>query len=1327
MSGNLQSLSGILPQQVTVTAIQRNLTNGSPQGQNLDIPLGNPSYFDMNINDSSGILTGSFDSYCIDFDRFLNFEGIDFNGDGDTSDNRVSLPNLGLNRELDPIDFTATVYSSYDPAVLSDGLGGQIEKPENLGAANWLLNNQDTFLDQGFTVTDIQLAFWELLDDDSTLSQSDIDFFTDLFGSINQSNVDAVVAAALSNNDFVPQAGEKVAIILVPDGNNGTPVGGEIDGQITIVAVELSKLGDTVFEDADADGIQDAGETGIADATVNLLADINGDGEIEANEVVDTTTTDANGNYEFTVLPGDYKVQFETPDGFDMASPANVGGDDAIDSDGPISDVISLDPGDVDPTIDSGFFKKAGLGDFVFLDADRDGVQDAGEAGVEGVQVDLIDGNGNVVATTTTDAQGGYSFTGLPPGDYQVMFTAPAGLEFTTTDAGNDDTVDSDVDPITGKTQTVTLTSGEFDGTLDAGLVQQLAGLGDTVFFDTDRDGIQDADEAGVEGVTVTLSGGGADGVIGTADDTTATTTTDVNGEYRFDNLNPGEEYKVTFSNLPTGFEFTQANVGNDDAADSDADPSNGMTQVVTLAPGEFNPTLDAGIVQQLAGLGDTVFFDTDRDGIQDAGEAGVEGVTVELIGGGVDGVIGTSDDTIAATATDANGEYRFDGLNPGEEYKVIFSNLPTGFEFTQANVGNDDAADSDADPSNGMTQVVTLAPGEFNPTLDAGIVETLTPDISIKKFVNGADAETAATAVEIAAGKEVTFTYAVKNTGEVAFAANDVVVTDDNGTASDISDDFNPAFVGGDLNNNNLLDIGETWLYSKSEAAQNLSTVIDFEGFAAGTVVDNEYAAQGVTISATGGAGEAMIFDTFNPTGGDNDLRTNNQSKVLIISEDGDSSDPDDNARGGTITFDFANAVDINSMSFLDIEERGGTIKSFDANGSLIDSQAIPIMGDGGQATVDINDDNVSKLEVFLKGSGAITGVEFGDGLYKNVGTVMADGVSDTDMGFYKNGETPEPPSPEHILIEAEDMHLCNYRIEHVGSNVASGGEVIKLSRWDGYASTHFTGESGYYQVDVAYFDENDGKSMGKVKIGGETIDNWTFDQRLGSSLVSANNRVVRTVSESVYIEHGEQIKLSGWREHNEFARFDSVKFTEVAAPEVFHYEAEDMHLNGYRVEHVGNHRASGGEVIKLRRHDGHASINFDGPSGTYDILVGYFDENDGRSMGKVKVGGNTVGNWTFDEHLGSGWVSQKNFREFVIEDVQIDAGEQIKLSGWKNHREFARFDYVKVVGTSDANSGGSNGGSHMPALEDTDLFSYVNGHAPDLISAGVVTDALI
>ncbi|HFD39354.1 MAG TPA: DUF11 domain-containing protein, partial [Anaerolineae bacterium] len=211
-------------------------------------------------------------------------------------------------------------------------------------------------------------------------------------------------------------------------------------------------LGDYVWEDMDADGIQNDGNTGINGVTVNLYRDVDGDGVPEPSgddgAPISTTLTanDAWGNpgyYTFTrLIPGNYFVEFVPPPGYDI-SPQDQGGDDALDSDADpltgVAHVTNLVSAERDPTWDAGLYIPAELGDYVWYDDDTDGIQDAGEPGIPGVTVTLYySDTGLPVGTTTTNASGAYSFTNLVPDDYYVIFTPPPNLVFTQQDAGSD-------------------------------------------------------------------------------------------------------------------------------------------------------------------------------------------------------------------------------------------------------------------------------------------------------------------------------------------------------------------------------------------------------------------------------------------------------------------------------------------------------------------------------------------------------------------------------------------------------------------------------------------------------------------------------------------------------------------------------------------------------------------------------------------------------------------------------------------------------------------------------------------------------------------------
>ncbi|MEQ9481687.1 SdrD B-like domain-containing protein, partial [Coleofasciculus sp. F4-SAH-05] len=838
------------------------------------------SYLDITVKDSPGtenVLEGmTFDGYCIDTDRGIS-------------------PNR---------DYTAKVYSSYES--LPDELigTGLIEKPENFDLVNWILNQgfegQASTGNGTYTSGDVQRAVWSLLDDQQSNGGGTL-------GAWEQARVDEILDLAQDNGEgFVPEYdyttifGEqvigKMGVILVPDSNNdGLP-----NNQIVIAEVELSKIGDTVWSDCDADGIQDGNEAGMAGVTVNLLADINGDGVIEESEVVDTTTTDANGNYEFTVIGGDYKVQFEQPEN-KLISPANQGGDDTVDSDGLVSDVVTLAPGDNDTTVDAGFYHppsfKAALPGMLTFSIQLDAGSDPDASYVD-ITIKDVPGTDNIFEGMTFD---GYCLDTDRPINRNVDYTAkvyssleplpdeligpgliekPENLDlinwilnqgfegqlstedgtYTSGDvqraiweliddqqsngggslgAWEQARVDEILalaqsngegfvpeydyttifgEQVVGKFGLILVPDTDGDCLPDKQIViaeVELSKLGDRVWLDSDADGIQDAGEAGIADVTVNLFADiDGDGVFEDSE-VVDTTTTDANGNYEFSVM--AGEYQVQFEQ-PDGYEISPANQGGDDTVDS-----NGLvSDTVSLAPGENDPTIDSGFYQ-LASLGDKVFEDTNGNGLQDAGENGIANVLVKLQNQDGTAVLDGNDNPITTT-TDADGEYSFTGLTPGE-YKVMFV-APNGYIFSPQDAGSDDSLDSDANPSNGMTQTVTLESGEFDGTLDAGLLIP-NPGIDIEKFVNGIDVTDLNNLPEIAAGTDVTFTYEVTNTGNVGFSANEVTLTDDNGTVGDTSDDFTPTLVASsDVGSDGILSAGETWLYqSATQAAQNLSS----------------------------------------------------------------------------------------------------------------------------------------------------------------------------------------------------------------------------------------------------------------------------------------------------------------------------------------------------------------------------------------------------------------------------------------------------------------------------------------------------------------------
>lgn len=422
-------------------------------------------------------------------------------------------------------------------------------------------------------------------------------------------------------------------VTLTAGGEPGAGVDGDdVDGNQTAdfgfhepASPPVLALGDTIWNDLNANGHRDPGEPGLPFVGLNLFAD-NGDGVPSGGDTyVAGAGTDADGRYRFTGLPaGDYYLRIE---GWNFSpgnalaglfsTPSVVDPDSDVDNDdngidqirpwesGVLSPIITLangtepgpavdlDDSDSNATLDFGFIQLPGdpelsVGGRLFRDFNNNGLLDPGgaETGVEGVRLvlfldngDGVLGNGDQPALSAfADADGAYRFAGLPPGDYLVVVPREAFWPF-----------------------------------------MQLHGwkssTGNGPAPDPDTDLAHD------------------------------------------DNGDPVAAFGSPFYGVATSAVSLRTGA---EPSFEDGDPRSNLTVDLGFQP-------DPGLT-----VGNLVFRDDNNNGRLDTGEAGIPGVEVELWHDDGDGALSPGDFTLVRTNSNSEGQYSFTGLVPGDYLVVL-------------------------------------------------------------------------------------------------------------------------------------------------------------------------------------------------------------------------------------------------------------------------------------------------------------------------------------------------------------------------------------------------------------------------------------------------------------------------------------------------------------------------------------------------------------------------------------------------------------------------------------------------------------------------------
>ena len=495
---------------------------------------------------------------------------------------------------------------------------------------------------------------------------------------------------------------------------SGVVVGGNVAGiNYDFPEVALATLSGFVYIDADNNGVRTVGtDPPIAGDTVRLL-------DFATNAVVATTTTDALGAYSFAGLNPFVKYTLEqvfpaAPAGL-TNGPVNPG----LINGAPCASGCTAQPSgsangadriaDIDlgagvPGTQFNFGERqiAAISGTVYIDRNRDNVIDPPptDGRIAGVTLELHAGGtcaGALLATTTTDAAGNYSFAGQLAGStYTVCETQPPGY-------GD------------GSPNSITIAALPAGGSANNNFRELVGSLAGAVYLDLNNNGIREGGESGLAGIVITLSGTDANGAA-----VSRTATTDALGNYRFDDLlaSNASGYTLAEGPVPAAYADGIDTVGTIGGNPVGSNAVNDRFSAVVLPGGADGVNYNFG-ERPISAISGTVWIDRNRDNVLDVTptDGRIGGVTLTLYAGNT-----CSGAPVATTTTDAQGNYVFVGVPIGQVY-TICETQPGGYGDGSANSITLPVLTAAGSPNNNFRELVgSLAGTVFLDVNDNGL-----------------------------------------------------------------------------------------------------------------------------------------------------------------------------------------------------------------------------------------------------------------------------------------------------------------------------------------------------------------------------------------------------------------------------------------------------------------------------------------------------------------------------------------------------------------------------------------------------------------------------